>query len=59
MLEDHAEAALRRRQAGHVLAGQQDLAAVGGLETGEQAQGGGLAAAREAQESQDLALGQR
>ena len=43
------------RHAGHVLAVDQDAAAIGRLEAGQQAQQGGLAAARAAQQREKLA----
>ncbi len=44
-----------RRHAGHVLAVDQDAAGVGRLEAGQQAQQRGLAAARAAQQGEQLA----
>ena len=55
-LEDDAEVALRRRQMRHVAAGDLDAAGVLRLEPGDHAQQRGLAAARGAEEADELAL---
>jgi hypothetical protein len=55
VLEDHAEVALRRRQALDRLGTDPDRAAIGGLETGDDAQQRRLAAPRRSQEGQHLA----
>ena len=60
-LEDHAEVALvgrherRRRRRGDDAPAQRDLAGVGTLEAGDQAQGRGLAAAARPEQREDLA----
>ena len=59
MLEHHAEATCRRPETGDVVATDPDRAVVGCLEAGEQAQRGGLAATRETEQGEDLALVER
>ena len=55
VLEHHADLAAMGRQPGHVHAVDPDRAGVGRLEPGDQVQGGRLAAARGAEERQELA----
>jgi hypothetical protein len=55
-LEDHVDRPPVRRLAGHVLPVDQDLPARGRLEPGQHAQERGLAAARGAEEREELAL---
>ncbi len=54
-LEHHVDRPAVRRHAGHVLAVDQDAAAIGRLEARDHAQQGGLAAARAAQKGEQLA----
>ena len=54
-LEDGVDRAPVGRGGGQVLAVEQDLAAGGGLEAGDEAQGGGLAAAGRAEDREELA----
>ena len=55
-LEHHGELALGRRLVGDVAAVDDDLAAAGVLEAGDQPQQRGLAAARRADEDDELAV---
>ena len=55
-LEHHGELALGRRLAGHVAAVDVDRAAAGVLQPGDQPQQRGLAAARRADEDDELAV---
>ncbi len=56
MLEDEADAALARRHAERVLAGDRERAGLRPLEPGDDAQQGRLARARGAEQRQELAL---
>ena len=55
VLEDHVDRALVRRVVGHVAAAQQDPATARDLEATDHPQRGGLAAARRAEEREELA----
>jgi hypothetical protein len=57
LLEDHVDVAPERRDADHVTAVEEDLAGGRLLEAGDHPQGGRLAAARGAQQREELALG--
>src|SRR5581483_328659 len=54
-LEHHGDVALLRRQRVHALAGDDDVPGGRAFQTGDHAQGGGLAAARRAEQADDLA----
>ena len=56
LLEDHRDVALRRGEAGHRAAADQDLAAVGAVEAGDQAQRRGLAGAGRAEQDDEGAV---
>ncbi len=57
MLKDEADAALLGALEGHVLVGDDDLAGVGALEAGDDAQQGRLARAARPQQGGETALG--
>ena len=57
VLEDEADVAPLRREPGRVLAREQDLAGVGALEAGDDAQQGRLAGAARAEHGRERAVG--
>ena len=56
VLEHQANAAILRRQAGHIIIPKEDLSGGGCLQTADQIQGGGFAAARGAQQANELPI---